>query len=169
VRTRNALVRGSITELSAVCCMNRLFYLAAQEPGRPILIEISSPGGSKPHTLAVIRTMTDVECPIATFCKGKIGTGAAMIAAHGMRGQRVAAPTARFTLAMPAKPLNRGWQEVPPEQVMGILIRTLAVDTGKTEAVVEGWLRQGVEFTAQQALANGLIDAIAAAPTLPQG
>lgn len=167
VLTRNALMRGSITELSAVCCMNRMFYLAAQEAGKPILLEINSQGGSLAHTLAVIRTMTDVACPIGTFSRGKLGAGAVMIAAHGLRGFRAAVSTSRFVLALPAKPVSRGWQDVAPDQVMGVLVRALAQDTRQPEATVEAWLRQGVEFTAQQALANGLIDKISDKPLVP--
>lgn len=167
VRTRNALMRGPIAELSAVCCMNRLFYLAAQEGGKPILLEINSQGGSPAYTLAILRTMTDVACPIGTFSRGKLGAGAAMIAAHGLRGFRVAVPTARFVLALPAKPERRGWQEIAPEQVMGVLIQALVQDTCQPASTVEGWLRQGVEFSAQQALANGLIDKIADKALVP--
>ena len=160
-------MRGEITALTAVCCMNRLFYLAALDHQKPILVEISSSGGLLAESLALARTMSDVGCPISTYSRGTVSGTAVVIAAHGRPGLRSAAPSARFRLTIPADEAHRGNSKDSLSVLKSSLVASLARDTGKSEREVAAWIKGGVEFTAQQALANGLIDAIAGQPTPP--
>ena len=53
--------------------------------------------------------------------------------------------------------------------MVSLLVEVLAKDTNQSEARVMGWLREGAEFDARQALEAGLIDVISSVPLLPPG
>jgi ATP-dependent protease ClpP protease subunit len=129
-----------------------LLVLATEDRQRPIVTYIESPGGSVQESLNVISTMNGIHSPVVTFCRGLIGGGAAVICAHGLKGFRAADPGARFSFH---------------ESYLRLLVQVLAADTGHPESEVLQWFTEGVEFSAQQAMENGLIDAIARTPLLP--
>ncbi len=165
-RERCVPLRGRITRQIAACCIARLLVLATEQPGRPIIIYIDSPGGLTKESLPILSTMNGIKCPIATFCRGEAGGSAAVIAAHGAPGFRVAAPGARFSFRRPG--VTRSERDlVSDERLLPALAEVLAKDVHKPENDVMTWLRSGIEFTAEQALAHYLIDRVSAKPLMP--
>jgi ATP-dependent protease ClpP protease subunit len=108
--------------------------------------------------------MNGIRTPIATFF-GALAEGTALvIGAHGLRGFRVAPAGVRLsfkTLAQEAAASNQ------VDSMLPLLAEVLAKDTNHSEAQVMGWLREGIEFNAREALEAGLIDEISSAPKLP--
>lgn len=166
VQERHVLVRGRITKQIASCSIARLLVLATDNQQAPIVIYIESPGGSIFDSLGMISTMNGVRCPVATFCRGLIEGTAVVLAAHGAKGCRTASSEAQFSLKLP-EPRQERTGSSSQDSFLQMLVETLATDTGKPQAQVLNWLVNGAEFTARQALANGLIDRIADQPVIP--
>ena len=146
--------------------MARLLVLATEQPGRPIVISIDSPGGPVKETLPILSTMNGIKCPIATFCRGEAGGTAAVIAARGAPGFRIASPGARISFQRSAAS-RTGHDLVSDDKLFPALAEILARAVHRPEAEVLAWLMDGVEFSVAQALANGLIDKVSPRPLLP--
>lgn len=156
---RRVPLRGPITRASAICCINRLLFLAAESRTEPVLMEISSPSGVVEESQEILRVMDSISCPVATYCRGVVSGSAVAIAAHGARGFRGAAPTCRFvfSLGQPSEALNGSW--LPPK-----FAGTLLSDLGQTEAELARVMNAPLEWTAEEARKQGLIDLIEAKP-----
>jgi ATP-dependent Clp endopeptidase proteolytic subunit ClpP len=162
---RRVPLRGRITNQLASCCIARLLVLATEDRQRPIVTYIESEGGSVSESLNVISTMNGIHSPVVTFCRGQIGGIAAAIAAHGLKGFRAADPGSRFSLRLHADTVTN--VRSTDESYLKLLVQAFAADTGQPESTVLQWFMEGVEFSPQQAMEHGLIDAIARAPLLP--
>jgi ATP-dependent Clp protease protease subunit len=162
---RRVPLRGRITNQLASCCIARLLVLATEDRQRPIVTYIESQGGSLSESLNVISTMNGIHSPVVTFCRGQIGGGAAAIAAHGLKGFRAADPGSRFSLKLQGDIVANA--RLTQESYLKMLVQVLSADTGQPESTVLQWVTEGAEFSPQQAMEHGLIDAIARAPLLP--
>lgn len=157
-------IRGPITKQIAACCIARLLVFATEDNERPVLLTVESPGGPVQDALQVISTMNGIKTRVATFVRGNVVGTAAVIAAHGLRGYRIAAPNAKISLlAVPQDSAHHQREQA----LLPLLAASLAKDTGKSEAVALRWLREGAHFTAAEALQQGLIDRISERPVLP--
>jgi ATP-dependent protease ClpP protease subunit len=95
-----------------------------------------------------------------------VGGMAALIAAHGSSGARVAVPGAHFSF----KHLKRNTEQQSmgeSDKFLPLLAAILGRDVRKSQADVLEWFQQGAEFTAQEALEHGLIDLVSDFPTTP--
>jgi ATP-dependent Clp protease protease subunit len=164
---RRVPLRGRIDNQLASCCIARMLVLATEDREKPIVTYIESPGGSVAESLNVISTMNGIRSPVATFCRGSIGGAAVVIAAHGLRGYRIADPATHFSLALERQNADNASVE-SHESYLKLLAQVLAKDTGRIEAQVLQWLTEGAEFSPQQALHHGLIDSIGREPVLPK-
>jgi ATP-dependent Clp protease, protease subunit len=167
VRERRVPLRGRITKQIACCCIARMLVLATEDRQRPIVTYIDSPDGSISQSLAVRSTMDGIKCPVATFCRGQIGIAGILIGSHGMKGARTASTSCVISLALVEEASSRNG-DAGGEPYLQLVAEALARDTHRSETEVQGWLRQKVRFTAQEALAHGLIDHIAEAPVVPK-
>lgn len=165
---RGVPLRGRITKPIAACCIARLLVLATEQPGRPVIIYIDSPGGPAKDSLSILSTMNGIRCPIATFCLGDASGTAAVIAARGTPGFRTAHPNARFSFRRPA-PAKSAHDASRDQKLLPLLAEMLAKDLAKPKAEVLAWLTNGAEFTAEQALAHHLVDRVSPTPLLPDG
>lgn len=161
------LLRGRITRTIASCSIARLLVLATEEPLQPIVMAIDSPGGSVGEALGVVSTINGIRSPVATFCRGQVVGPAIAVAAHGVKGYRVAVAGAKFRFAFPEEEA-KGQGGGRGDSVLPLLIETLVRDTGRNEKEILSWVENGAEFSAEEAVARGLIDKVAAAPLLPK-
>jgi len=164
---RRVPLRGRITKQIANCCIARLLVLATENVRLPIVTYIDSPGGSVAEALGVISTMNGIRCPVVTFCHGQAVGPAAVIAAHGLRGFRVGTPEAQFSLKG-FETAGKGNDWAVFESVLPMFVEILAADAHKQRDQVLKWLKEGAQFTSQEALANGLIDAVSSQPLYPE-
>ncbi len=119
------------------------------------------------EALGIISTMNGIRSPVVTFCRGSIGAEAAVIAAHGLKGFRTADPGAHFSLKMQSGYSGNGTLEAY-ESYLKLLAQIFANDVARSETEVLQWLTDGAEFSPQEAMRHGLIDAIARQPLLPK-
>jgi ATP-dependent Clp protease protease subunit len=162
-------VRGPLNQATATSCVNRLLSLEKQDRIRPILLHITSPLGSLAECLSIMRILDSLSCPAITFCASLVGGPAVLLAAHGLRGCRVATPDCRFSLSPSQFVAETEHSEREDVLVQDQLVRILARDLRRTEAQAREWLQSASELSAEEALKCGLIDSIANQPLFPEG
>ena len=159
-------LRGRITRQLCGCCIARLLVFGTEDRSRPILLRVDSSGGHISSALSIISTMNGIRTPIATFLGPRVEGTAVVIAAHGLRGFRVAPLGGQISFKTLSEEAAESDQTA---SMVSLLVEVLAKDTNQSEARVMGWLREGAEFDARQALEAGLIDVISSVPLLPPG
>ena len=160
-------LRGRLNKEAATCCIARFLVLVAENSKQPIITYVASSGGLPAEALTVISTMNGIGTPITTFCPGNVSGPAIAIAAHGLKGFRVATPTAHFSFAeFEFNGTTRDAEGNDP--LLAVFAEGLARDTGKSHAEVIEWVRTGAQFSAEEAIKVGLIDVISTVPTVPK-
>src|SRR3712207_9565463 len=81
--------------------MARLLYLEGEDPDAPIDLRINSPGGEVLSGLAIVDTIAQLTCPVATTCAGMAASMASVLLASGTRGLRRATANARVLIHQP--------------------------------------------------------------------
>ncbi len=108
--------------------------------------------------------MNGIRAQVATFSSGLVAGPVVAIAAHGLKGFRVAAPDARFSFKDMTPP---GSGQDASGYELSIFAETLAQDTQRSKEEILEWVRNGVEFSAEEAVQNGLIDSVGPKAILP--
>src|SRR5918995_747449 len=75
--------------------MARLLYLEGEDDEAPIELRINSPGGEVLSGLAIVDTIAQLTCPVATTCAGMAASMASVLLASGTKGRRRATANAR--------------------------------------------------------------------------
>lgn len=157
---RGISIHGPITAEVAQLCIAQLLFLAQTAPHKPINLQIDSPGGSVISSIAIVRMIDELSCPVCTFCSGHAGGTAAVILAHGTRGFRAASSVATFAFAPVFGDPQRTYVEAELSQFNQTLVELLAADCGKHEQEIHSLFNTHSELTARQALELRLIDSI---------
>lgn len=101
VEDRVVHLRGEITDALANEVIAKLLFLEADDPLKPVALEIDSPGGSVTAGLAVYDTMQGLKCRVATRCANEAASMAAVLLASGANGERTALPACRVLIHEP--------------------------------------------------------------------
>jgi len=167
LRRRVVLLSGQIDGDKANDVMARLLWLEQEGPGEPIQLRINSPGGELLSGLAIVDTMRQVQCPVATTCAGMAASMASVVLALGEPGQRRATPNARILIHQPWSGQFQGQAadlERTAEEVLRLRRRLdalLAEATGQTVERIHHDTDRDTWFAADEAVAYGLIDEVA--------
>ena len=132
----------------------------------PIELIINSPGGGVSAGFGIIDYMHGIESPVRTHAFGAAASMAALILANGEKGYRTASPSTEILIHQPL--LNHLSGQVSDIEIATrALLRTksklctnLAECTGRTEEEIDKTIDRDSWFTANEALAFGLIDSI---------
>ncbi|WP_433476389.1 ClpP family protease [Spirillospora sp. CA-142024] len=156
---RVLVVKGDLDDAVADRVCAGLLRLAADDPA-DVFVYLDSPGGLLSAGLAIYDMIKFVEVDVATVAWGMAAGIAQMILSAGTPGKRYALPDARILLTAPTgvAPAAAGGD------IVGPIMRLIAEDTGLPFDQVLADAGQGRWFTAQQALASGLVDRILTAP-----
>ncbi len=143
----------------------QLLYLDAAGSDRPIEFYINCEGGDPSAMLAVYDTMQHVNAPIATTCVGQAVAAGAVLLAAGAPGRRAVLPHARVVLH---QPVAQGRGTIPDliiaadevVRIRGQQEQILARHTGRDVAELRADTDRDAVFTAETAVAYGLVDRI---------
>jgi len=101
VKTRTVYLMGEVNAASAYDVMARLKFLDYINSEEEITVEINSPGGEVSSGLAIIDTMDCIGAPVRTVVCGMAASMAAVIAACGTHGKRLALPHSTIMIHQP--------------------------------------------------------------------
>ena len=156
-----------IDDASADDVMAQLLVLESQDPDRDIQMYINSPGGSFTAMTAIYDTMQYIRPQIQTTVLGQAASAAAVLAAAGTPGKRLALPNARILIHQPSTgDSGRGQAsdiEIQAREILRMrewLEETLSVHSNRTAAQVNKDIDRDKILSAAEALEYGLIDQV---------
>ena len=79
----------------------QMLFLEAEDPARPILLYINSPGGSISAGFAIYDTMQFIRPDVQTYCIGQAASMAAVLLSAGAKGKRFSLPNSRIIIHQP--------------------------------------------------------------------
>jgi ATP-dependent Clp protease protease subunit len=156
-----------VDDASADDIMAQLLVLESQDPEQVIRMYINSPGGSFTAMTAIYDTMQYIRPPISTVVLGQAASAAAVIAAAGTPGMRLALPNARILIHQPATSGGSGGQasdiEIQAAEVLRMrtwLEETLAHHSKRSVEQVNRDIERDKILNGADALEYGLIDQV---------
>ena len=145
----------------------QLLHLASENSEVEINLYLNSPGGSMSAMLAIYDTMQFIQAPVATTCVGQAASAAAVLLAAGAPGRRSILPHGRVILHQPS---TQGQGALPDlvlhareiVRVRAQMEEVLSRHTGQSAERLRADTDRDKVFTAADAVAYGLVDAIVA-------
>ncbi len=156
-----------IDDASADDVMAQLLVLESQDPDRDIQMYINSPGGSFTAMTAIYDTMQYIRPQIQTTVLGQAASAAAVLAAAGTPGKRLALPNARILIHQPSTgDSGRGQAsdiEIQAREILRMrewLEETLSRHSNRSAEQVHKDIDRDKILGADEALEYGLIDQV---------
>ena len=143
----------------------QLLLLSAEDPRGTISLYINSPGGSVSAGLAIYDTMRLIPNDVSTLALGLAGSMGQFLLTAGTPGKRFSLPHAQILMHQGSAGFGGTAADVEIyasqlEQLGKTLLRLTAEHTGQPYETVERDSRRDRWFTAEDAVAYGLIDHI---------
>ncbi|MEU8228848.1 ATP-dependent Clp protease proteolytic subunit [Actinoplanes sp. NPDC048967] len=154
-----------VTDASANLVCGQLLLLAAADPRRDIQLYINSPGGSVSAGLAIYDTMRFIKNDVATIAMGMAGSMGQFLLTAGTAGKRFALPHARIMMHQPSGGFGGTVADITIQAENMLYVKRkvqelIARHSGRTMAEIEADSDRDRWFTADQAVAYGLIDEV---------
>jgi ATP-dependent Clp protease protease subunit len=143
----------------------QLLLLSAEDPRSVVSLYINSPGGSVSAGLAIYDTMRLIPNDVSTLALGLAGSMGQFLLSAGTAGKRFSLPHAQILMHQGSAGFGGTAADVEIyaeqlERVGTTLLRLTSEHTGQPMEIVERDSRRDRWFTAEEALAYGLIDHI---------
>ena len=143
----------------------QLLLLSAEDPRSDISLYINSPGGSVSAGLAIYDTMRLIPNDVSTLAMGLAGSMAQFLLCAGTPGKRFSLPHAQVLMHQGSAGFGGTAADVEIysaqlERVSALMTRLTAEHTGQPPELVEQDGRRDRWFSAEEALAYGMIDHI---------
>lgn len=152
---------------SAKDAIRRLWLMEIKDPGKPILLVISSPGGSVDAGLALWDQVKLVSSPVVTLVTGLAASMGSILSLCAAPGKRFATPQSRIMIHQPAiHGVVRGQAtdlEIQAQEILKTrkaLVQIYVDSTGKSAEEIEKHLDRDTWMSAQEALEFGLLDGV---------
>jgi len=141
----------------------QLLLLSAEDPRQDISLYINSPGGSVSAGLAIYDTMRLIPNDVSTLAMGLAGSMGQFLLSAGTRGKRYSLPHAQVLMHQGSAGFGGTAADVEIyagqlERIGRLLTGLTAEHTGQPVETIENDSLRDRWFTAQEALAYGLID-----------
>ena len=148
---------------NSICA--QLLYLEGEDSKADIWLYINSPGGSVYAGMAIYDTMQFVSCDVATVCMGMAASMGQFLLTAGTSGKRFTLPNARVMMHQPLAGLRGQAADIAiqAEQLVYTkkrMAELTAQHTGQTVEKVEADAERDRWFTAEEAVAYGLVDKV---------
>ncbi|MFC8800215.1 ClpP family protease [Promicromonospora sp. NPDC057138] len=162
---RIVLIGTEIDDAVANRVASQLLLLSAEDSSADISLYINSPGGAIGAGLAVYDTMKFLPNTVSTVAVGFAGSTAQFLLAAGTKDKRFALPHARIMMHQPADGIGGTTSDVVIQaenmrHIKDVMTRLQAEHTGQSVETIAADSERDRWFTAEQALAYGMIDKI---------
>ena len=143
----------------------QLLYLEGEDAASDIWLYINSPGGSVTAGMAIYDTMQFISCDVATVCMGMAASMGQFLLTAGAAGKRYTLPNARIMMHQPLAGLRGQATDIAiqAEQLKYTkrrMAELTALHSGQTLEQIQADSERDRWFTADQAKAYGLVDAV---------
>jgi ATP-dependent Clp protease protease subunit len=164
---RRIFLSDGVDSDSAKDIIRKLWYMDAQDPGKPILFVINSPGGSVDSGFAIWDQIKMISSPVVTLVTGLAASMGSLLSLVSGKGKRLATPNARIMIHQPLiGGVIRGQAtdlEIQAKEMLktrAMIVEIYSEATGKDKKAIEKAIDRDNWMTAQEALEFGLIDKI---------
>ena len=167
IQKRKIFLSAQVDEKSAKEVIRKVWYLEHQNPGKPILFIINSPGGSVDSGFAIWDQMKMVTSPIYTLVTGLAASMGSILSLVAEKGNRYATANSRIMIHQPliggviqgqATDLEIQAKEII--KTREALIDIYEKETGRKRVEIEKALDRDTWMSANEAVKFGLIDKI---------
>ena len=138
----------AIDDYTANVIQAQLLFMENMDPEREITMYLNSPGGSVYAGLSIYDTMQLIQPKVSTICTGLAASMASVLLCAGEKGRRSALPHSRVMIHQPMVKLKKELDEI------------IALHSGQPYEQVEKDSDRDHWFTAEEALAYGMIDEV---------
>lgn len=147
--------------------IRKLWFLEFSHPGKPILLVISSPGGSVDAGFAVWDQVMMITSPVRTLVTGLAASMGSVLSLCAEKGHRYATENSRImihqpsihaVIRAPATDLEIHAKEI--EKTREQLVNLYAKHTGQSKEVIRKALDRDCWYDPEEALKFGLLDKI---------
>ncbi|HWK19601.1 MAG TPA: ATP-dependent Clp protease proteolytic subunit [Microbacteriaceae bacterium] len=156
-----------VDDASADDIMAQLLVLESQDPDRDIIMYINSPGGSFTAMTAIYDTMQYIRPQVMTVVLGMAASAAAVIAAGGSEGKRLALPNSRILIHQPSYGGAGHGQasdiEIQAAEIQSMRVwleETLARHSKRSAEEISKDIERDKTLSAAEAVEYGLIDQV---------
>lgn len=167
LQKRRVFLSDAVDSDSAKDIIRKLWYLDHENPGKPILFIINSPGGSVDSGFAIWDQIKMLSSPVVTLVTGLAASMGSLLSLVSGKGKRLATPNSRIMIHQPLiGGVIRGQATDLEIQAKEMLkTRTQIVDiyveaTGKDSKTIEKAIDRDNWMTAEEAKKFGLLDEI---------
>ena len=155
----------AIDDYTANVIQAQLLFLENMDPDREITIYLNSPGGSVYAGLGIYDTMQFIQPKVATICTGLAASMASVLLCAGEKGRRSALPHSRVMIHQPMGGADGQAtdMEITVREIVKLkkeLYEIISLHSGQPFEQVEKDSDRDHWFTAQEALAYGMIDEV---------
>jgi len=162
---RTILYFGEIETDRSKDVVRKMLEFEAKDPGEPIILKISSSGGSALDGLAIIEAMRTVSSPVMTLCLGYAFSMALVILAAGEPGSRYCTRGSWVMMHQISAGRYQRFDELKTtftfyDRLNTQLAKILADSSRQKLAKIEQDMREDVWMAAEEAKASGFVDAV---------
>jgi ATP-dependent Clp protease protease subunit len=166
---RRVMLVGPIEPKSATAICSQLLLLDAENPNEPIVLYINSPGGSVDDGFAIYDTMHTLHAEVITVCLGLAASMAQFVLCAGAPGKRYAHRFSRVLLHQPHGQVEGTATDINIQAAQFAYLRSTMAEltakhTGQTVERVVADADRDTWFTAEEALAYGMVDHVLDGP-----
>lgn len=167
IKKRRVFLSDSVHDQSALAVIRKLWFLEDQEPGKPILFVINSPGGAVDSGFAIWDQIHMITSPVYTLVTGLAASMGSILSLSAAPGKRFATPNVRIMIHQPLiSGVIQGQAtdlEIQAKEIIKTRESLIAIymeKTGKDKKTIEKALDRDTWMNAEEAKAFGLIDEV---------
>jgi ATP-dependent Clp protease protease subunit len=170
LKERVVFLVGPVTEVTANLILAQMLFLESENPDKEISFYINSPGGSVSAGLAIYDTMQFIKPAVSTLCIGQAASMGALLLAAGTKGKRFCLPNSRVMIHQPMGGFSGQASdvEIHAREILFLkakLNEIMAKHTGQDIKSIERDTDRDNFFSAEQALAYGIVDRVLSSRT----
>lgn len=171
LKHRRVFLSAPIEDKSANEIIRKMWYLELNDPGKPILFVINSPGGAVDSGFAIWDQIKLMKSPVTTLVTGLAASMGSVLSLVAGKGRRFATPNSRIMIHQPRiHGVIRGQAtdlEIHAKEILktrDALIAIYVEATGQDAKAIERALDRDKWMSAKEALEFGLLDKIIEKP-----
>ncbi len=167
LKKRRIFLSDAVDQHTASDIIRKLWYLEEQDPKKPILFVINSPGGAVDCGFAVWDQIKLSTCPVYTLVTGLAASMGSLLSLVAPKGKRFATASSRIMIHQPlisgviqGQATDLDIQAKEMLKTRDQIVDVYAEATGKDKAVIAKAIDRDNWMTAEEAKKFGLIDKV---------
>ncbi|NGX39463.1 MAG: ATP-dependent Clp protease proteolytic subunit 1 [Chlamydiae bacterium] len=167
LKQRRIFFCEAVDDKSANDAIRKFWYLEMEDPGKPILFVINSPGGAVDSGFAIWDQVQMITSPVTTLVTGLAASMGSVLSLCAAPGRRFATKNARIMIHQPrVMGLIQGQAtdlEIQAKEIIkthDLLVDVYVQATGKDRATIDRALDRDMWMSADEALDYGLLDKV---------